>query len=361
MVREVPHFTPTLPDVSVLMVVHDAERSVRRAIESIQNQTLKNIELIIVDAGSTDSTPRQLEALAERDLRLDVVRADECGRLEGLDLALERSRGSYVAILDQNGWARPTMLASLVERARDKNLELVIGGYALDLAERGARFAERVVDAGDTSYLTQHDFRADAWRLFSSGQLLPASAKLFSREAIEGSRARFSAGMGTDHGFTLSVLRDVEKVGVVAGECYRLDRLVRASALQGGIPVSFRSLEAEHTALLGLYRHWGLDGDAASMEMLQNRYVERLVGCVEEICLTPSRLGGAQQRDAVARMLGSEYARLAVSVARPRSNHVRSMLVPMRAQNVSLVCAQARLLSLLRRGQSLDVPADVFI
>ena len=66
------------PVVSVLMAVHDAEGYVRRAVESIQNQSLRELELIVVDAGLQDSTARVVEVMAERDLRMELVRADSC-------------------------------------------------------------------------------------------------------------------------------------------------------------------------------------------------------------------------------------------------------------------------------------------
>ena len=359
--RPVSHFTPTLPVVSVLMVAHDAEKNVRRAVESIQNQSLKNLELIVVDAGSSDSTARQLASLAERDLRIEVVRADGCDRQEGLDLALERSRGTYVTVMDADGWARPGVLDGLVGMATEKSLDLVVGGFTLSVRDESGRGGEWSVTSEGASYLTQHEFRAGAWRLFASGQLLPASAKLFSQDLIAASGARFGSDLGSDHAFVIAALRDVERVGVLGGECYHLDRSVRSRRRADAALGDYRRLEREHEALLDLYRHWGLDGDAASLEMLQNRYIEQLVGCIEEVCGSGGLKGSAEQRDAVARMLGTEHARLAASVAHPRGSHARSMLAPIRARSVPLVCAQARLLSLVWGGQPSSAVPDVFI
>ena len=95
------------PVVSVLMAVHDAEGYVRRAVESIQNQSLRELELIVVDAGSQDSTARVVEAMAERDLRIELVRADACSRQEALDVALERATGRYLSVVDADGFAQP--------------------------------------------------------------------------------------------------------------------------------------------------------------------------------------------------------------------------------------------------------------
>lgn len=74
-----------------------------------------------------------------------------------------------------------------------------------------------------------------------------------------------------------------------------------------------------------------------------------------------SPVSSGEQRRQVERMLGTEHARFAASVARPRSSQARSMIAPIRAGNVTLVCVQARLLSLLRGARSLDVAPDAFV
>lgn len=340
------------------MAAHDAEGTVRRAVESVQNQSLRSLELVVVDAGSGDATARLLESAADRDLRIELVRADACDRQGALDVALERARGRYLVVVDADGCARPTMLADLVACAEERSLELVVGGVDLSLAGVGGRVAEVELEAEDVVFPTQHDFRAAAWRLFASGQLLPASGKLFRLDRVRELGLRFSAGGSFDHLFTLGYLRDVESVGVLGGARYRIDRSVVPQERRLGHPEGRRLLADEHAALLGLYRHWGLDGDAASMEMLQTRYVERLVACIEAVC--GGGLSSAEQRGAVSAMISSEQAQLAASVAKPVSNAARSMLAPVKSGNATLVCAQARLLTLLRRGRAVWAMPDAF-
>lgn len=356
-----PRHAPTAPAVSVLMVTRDAEGSVRRAVESVQNQSLRELELVVVDAGSRDATARQLEAIAERDLRVEVVRADRCGRQRALGLALERARGTYVVVMDADGWARPTMLADMVSLARERSLELVVGGIELSVSVTGGRTIEVSLESDPEVFPAQHEFRAAAWRLFSSGLLLPASAKLFERARAAEVGAAFAPERATDHSFTLSYLRDVERVGVLGGTCYHVDRSFDASVRREAGREGYRRLEAEQDALVALYRHWGLEGDVASMEMLQSRYVEQLVGCVEGACGRGSALSSAEQRRLVGDMIGTERARVAASVARPRGNDARSMLMPIRSGNVALVCAQARLMDLLGRGRPAEVVPDAYL
>lgn len=343
------------------MAVHDAEGSVRRAVESVQNQTLRNLELVVVDAGSTDGTGRTLEAASERDMRIQLVRADGCTRQEALDLALERAIGTYVTVVDPDAWIAPTLLEDLVDLAEDRSLELVIGGLALALSVGGGRPSELEAEVDGVVFLTQHDFRAAAWQLFASGQLLPASGKLFRRERLASIGARFAAPVAGDHALVIEYLRDVERVGVLPGAPYHVARSVSAASRDKMALEGFRRLETEHDALLGLYRHWGLDGDVASIEMLQSRYLERLTRCVEAVCGLGSKASTPDQRRIVSKMIETDHAQLAASVARPKDNGARSMIAPIRSHNVALVCVQARLVSLLRRGSVAGFPVDAFV
>ena len=342
------------------MASHDAEKTVRRCVESLQGQTLSNFELIVVDRGSTDDTVRQLEALSERDMRISVARAEACSQPEALDLALRRARGTYVLVVDDDGWADKTMLADLVHAAEDGALDLVIGGFTLTVVTGDGGSSETTASADAETFATQHDFRSAAWRLFAEGQLLPACAKLFSRRLIEERDVTFAPGGRYGHVFVLGFLRDVERVGVLGGCCYHVARQLAGARGSSRVQQGYRRLEEEHSALLDLYRHWGLEGDAASMEMLQSRYVEQLAGCIEVVCGRRSRVPSGDQRRIVAEMIDTDRAQVAASVAHPRSNAVRALLAPIRARNAAIVCVQTRLLSLLSPGIA-DVTPDLFV
>ena len=355
------HGTSRGPVVSVLMAVHDAEGSVRRAVESVQNQSLRELELIVVDAGSQDSTVRILEAIAERDLRVEVVRADACSRQEALDVALERAGGRYLTVMDADTIARPGMLSDLVGLAEERSLELAVGGIELCLIGIGGRATELELASDAAVFPTQHDLRTSAWHFFSSGQLLPVVGKLFRLDRVRDLGLRFSSGGPLAHRFVIEYLAEAERAGILGGICCRTERLATPVDRRLGQAEGYRLLEREHAALLGLYRHWGLEGDVASMEMLQSRYLERLVACVEGVCGGASGISSAEQRRAVGRIIGTAQAQLAASVAHPESNAARSMLAPIRSHNVTLVCAQARLLSLFRRGHAVWAMPDAFV
>lgn len=102
----------TAPAVTVVMPVHDGERFVEEATRSIMDQTLRDIEIIVVDDASRDGTPAILERLAREDDRVRVERLEVNRRPPGaVNHALGLARAPLVARMDADDVARPERLA----------------------------------------------------------------------------------------------------------------------------------------------------------------------------------------------------------------------------------------------------------
>jgi glycosyltransferase involved in cell wall biosynthesis len=99
----------TAPAVSVLMGVHNGAPWIPGAVASVLGQTLGDLELIVVDDGSTDATPGLLAAV--RDPRLVVERQARAGLTPALNRALARARAPLIARLDADDVALPERLA----------------------------------------------------------------------------------------------------------------------------------------------------------------------------------------------------------------------------------------------------------
>ena len=100
------------PPVSVLLPVRDGEEHLQDALDSISSQTLADFEAIVVDDGSSDSTPAILEAHARRDRRFRVVTQGPKGIVPALEGARMRARGRYLARMDADDVALPRRLES---------------------------------------------------------------------------------------------------------------------------------------------------------------------------------------------------------------------------------------------------------
>src|SRR6266545_2368791 len=122
--------------VSVLLAVHNDDRFVRAAVQSILRQTLTDLELIVIDDASTDATPAVLADLSDERLVV-LTNPAQLGLAASLNLGLERASGRYVARLDADDVALPRRLELQIARFGDDPAVGIVGSAVLDLDEQG--------------------------------------------------------------------------------------------------------------------------------------------------------------------------------------------------------------------------------
>ena len=142
------------PSVSVVMAALNAERFLAPAMESILNQTLRDMEFVIVDDGSTDSTCEMLRAYAARDPRIVVLRNDQNrGVPYSANAGLRAARGRYIARMDADDVCDPRRLETQVRHLeKDPGIGLLGSGYRV-IDEAGS------VRSTDSQAVEPYEFR----------------------------------------------------------------------------------------------------------------------------------------------------------------------------------------------------------
>ena len=85
------------------------------------------------------------------------------------------------------------------------------------------------------------------------------------------------------------------------------------------------------------------------MEVVQRRYIERLVGCIENVCNPQCELSGREKRALIKEMITSDNAQKAAAIARPRTRMMKVMIAPIKAQNVGIAYREGRFISFVKR------------
>ena len=116
--------------VSVIIPVYNAEETLQRCVSSVQSQTLKEIEIICVDDGSSDSSAKLLNTLSHKDRRIIVLRQENqyagVARNKGISIA----RGSYITFMDSDDiYCSANVLQKLYNKARAKNADMIKGRF----------------------------------------------------------------------------------------------------------------------------------------------------------------------------------------------------------------------------------------
>ena len=115
--------------VSVIMPIYNASDYLRPAIDSVIDQTLKEIEIICVDDGSTDSSYELIKEYQKQDSRIRIVTETNAGPALARNNGIKRARGEYISFLDADDFFEPNLLETLYNAAKEKDLDIVVSDY----------------------------------------------------------------------------------------------------------------------------------------------------------------------------------------------------------------------------------------
>ena len=128
------------PKVSIIVPVYNAEKYIERCIRSLREQTLEDIEIIIVDDSSTDRSLEICKGIAAEDNRIKVIHKINEGAGLARNAALEIATGEYIGFADSDDHVKKDMFATLYRKAKEYDSDLVMSGV---LFVDGNMFSEK--------------------------------------------------------------------------------------------------------------------------------------------------------------------------------------------------------------------------
>ena len=105
------------PKVSIIVPIYNAQKTLRRCIDSILNQDYTDFQLLLIDDGSKDDSGRICDEYASEDERVHVIHKENSGVSDSRNLALNEAKGEYLQFLDSDDWITPNATRLLVESA----------------------------------------------------------------------------------------------------------------------------------------------------------------------------------------------------------------------------------------------------
>ena len=203
------------PVVTALLPVLNAEADIRECMNSVLSQTMKDIEVLCIDAGSTDGTLEILREYERKDTRVRVICSDRKSYGYQMNLGLDAARGEYIAIVDTDDYILPEMFEEQEAVMREHRLDFVQADfeYFLGDADRRTFTREGIFYPGSpipyhTVFDPSEDFYAfDAKAVTRTG--------LYSRSFLTENRIHYNETPGMfcqDHGFRFQTLCRAHRV-----------------------------------------------------------------------------------------------------------------------------------------------------
>lgn len=117
--------------ISIIVPVFNVEKYLERCVNSLINQTYKNIEIILVDDGSPDLCPQMCDEYAKKDERIKVLHKKNGGLSDARNAGLDVATGEYIAFVDSDDWVETDFIETLYKNAKSENADISIIGCTL--------------------------------------------------------------------------------------------------------------------------------------------------------------------------------------------------------------------------------------
>lgn len=114
--------------ISVIIPVYNVEKYLIRCVDSVINQTYKNLEIILVNDGSTDSSGILCDDLAKGDARIKVIHKENGGLSDARNIGKQESKGEYIIFIDSDDYVHVDMINSLYQQITYENADVSICG-----------------------------------------------------------------------------------------------------------------------------------------------------------------------------------------------------------------------------------------
>ena len=193
---------------SIVVAVYNTEKYLEKCLNSIKNQSYKNLEVILVNDGSTDSSGEILKKYAQNDNRFRVFEQKNQGPGAAKNLGLKKATGDYLIFVDSDDWIDKEFIERLIIKAEQENLDMVFCDYIAE-TENGTKIR--------TGKLSQYENRTleDIIKLHMTGRMpCGASKKIIKNDLIKKSGACFTTvTSGEEFKYTLKALLEAKNVG----------------------------------------------------------------------------------------------------------------------------------------------------
>ncbi|OUQ56650.1 hypothetical protein B5E58_10520 [Tyzzerella sp. An114] len=132
--------------ISVIVPVYKVEEYLNKCVDSIINQTYKNLEIILVDDGSPDSCGKICDEYAKKDSRIKVIHKENGGVSSARNAGLDVATGDYIGFVDSDDWIEPNMYEFLIKKCLYYNTDIArcefIDEYDFNISDKNISLNE---------------------------------------------------------------------------------------------------------------------------------------------------------------------------------------------------------------------------
>lgn len=216
--------------ISVIVPIYNVERYLAKCLDTVINQTLKEIEIICVNDGSTDRSGRVLEEYAKKDPRIIIINKKNGGLSSARNAGMKIAKGEYIGFVDSDDWVDETMFEKLYKNAKEHDSQMSICAvHKYDDRTKAMLYDDPYFTLGYfNESFDDRPFNHHETKDFLIELCVMAWNKIYKRSFLEEHNAVFPDGLIFEDGpFFFSIYFKMDRVSIVRDYLYyyRINRV----------------------------------------------------------------------------------------------------------------------------------------
>ncbi len=186
--------------ISIIIPIYNAEKNIKKCIESIICQTYDNIEIICINDGSTDKSTQIIENYQHKDTRITLINKENSGVSDTRNTGIKKSSGKYIMFIDADDYISKDYIEKMYEVIQKYNCDLLISGYTevRDGKNKNKKFSkcrEKELNITYPQYLEDYlltNFFNSCWKQLINKKIITKNNIQFSSDIKYGEDMLFS-------------------------------------------------------------------------------------------------------------------------------------------------------------------------
>lgn len=203
--------------ISIIVPIYNSEKTIKRCIESLLNQTYKNLEIILVNDGSTDKSKEICKFYYNKYSNIKVINKENSGVSSSRNVGINSSKGKYILFCDADDFVELDWCYSLYENIKKEECELSICGYS----SYNEKMNLEKINIYDENLYCSYIYPKEFIKLRKKSMLNSVWNKMFIADIIKLNNIKFKdIALGEDTIFVLNYICKIKKISIINKSLY---------------------------------------------------------------------------------------------------------------------------------------------
>lgn len=303
------------PLISIVIPVYNGEKFLRDCLDSVLKQTLENIEVIVVNDGSSDSSADIIEHYAKKDNRVIPINQENQGPETARNNGIKNSKGEFIAFLDSDDWVEPETYKEMYEAAVKSRADIVFTDIVWEYEDQEkSRIHSYSVNANRT--INRDEIKEKILTDFLYSGSYGGVWKLFRRRFVESNDIKFPKGkyLGEDWLFNLEAFTYCDTVYYLNKPYYHYRQINQTSLMRKHIPNLYDSYINSDT-LERYAKKWGIFNEKIEVDLARRKCYIAVNGCIQNEFKPGCKKTVKQKLDVISKIVNHQSVNKAVDIS----------------------------------------------